>query len=1104
VRTLIVASSTFAILLVCFAMYQYSQRDPRTAANVRSPRLPSTPTQPAPPVAGHDTAGVPIGQGVIGAGQNIKISIYPREGTRAQMELSVRDWVPKDGSDHEFLLTNPEVRMRTKDGNAVRVTAREGVMEARRKGASSLDPNRGQLTGDVLIEFDRRGDKDKALLPEEVRDRPEPSDLVIVKTDKLEFDVQYARLSVPGRIQVWARDAELDAEDLEVRFNEAEGRVESLRIARGGRLQLSDSQRAYAFSVPGAGNAPQRRSTLIAWLQATIQASLQPQPARADAPPTPAPPTEDHASGVPVFRTAEEKEGRISPPVRYFARFDGDVDGRHLLADAPHSRLRANSLEILRDFSESDQEKVRASSASPSGDSATDPAAASPPDERIALQWTGRLLVEALSPDDPRLQDFSRARVTARGNPATLLHPEGEARCLDLVYEPDAGLVQLGGTPQAPVVVQSQQGVMSGAAATLQRRGDELDIHIRGPGRLVDETNPDDPAPPSVEFGERMEAHGRFITRTTIGLTGTISSREHRVLDRAVFTGRVRILENETSIEADRLDVRFSQDDGPRSGTGIERLVGRGSVAMVQGDDRITCSEIDVAFSTDNAGRSQPSVATAQGGVLAQQGERTLSASDSLLIDFGSSASPAGPQESESGGRQRAAVRRLRAYGDVSIHDPVQTLDVTAHELDCAVVNRREIEQAAILGTDQTPATARLEALTVTGRRIDLDVPSQSAEVPGAGRLTFLSKKDLDGRPLGQPLPVAVTWSDSMKFRGRENRAVFAGGVHAVSEATTTFDCDRLLIEFQNATAATKSTKPQTNWGILQPFADQAFGKTEESGVRLAGGAFAKEPVYLLADGNAVAETTENDEGSGVLASRARISGARLAVNLRGEDAKMLIESPGNLQLEDFRPPAGPSVSSRGSDLFGVDRETGPSKTLIEWRDRMWYDFNFAQARFEGQVQLKHFSGAELERLFEMSSSFALPPGRSTFLRSDVLTVDFTDRDARTKLGVAPPLSTADLSGRRRGRLSADHLRQFHAAGSVTLQDQVEGLSVTADSIVFEKPRQLLAIAGNRERKATIITQKKGKLPNQISTERLYYNLAIGKLELMQTTVKGQ
>ncbi len=1012
------------------------------------------------------------------------------------MELSVRDWVPKDGSDHEFLLSNPEIRMRTKDGNAVRITALQGMLEARRKSAGSLDPQRGQLTGEVLVEFDRRSDKDKAALPEQLRERPGDSDVVRVEADQLEFDLQYARLTVPGRIRVHARDVALQAEDLEVRFNEAEGRVESLRIARGGRLELHDPKDSFATTAPGFESAEDHRATLIDWLQATIQArmaSVTP-PTGVAAPASGADADAKADADVPVFQTKAEREKRGSPPVRYWARFDGDVDARHFVAEATRSRLQADALEILRDFSDSDKAKVR--SAGPGdgasgGDSTTPPAV----NERIVLEWSGRLAVEALASDDPRLEETIRSRVTAIGAPAKLQHSQGQADCSELIYEPDDARVRLRGSDDAPVVVRSDQGTMSGAAASLERRGDALAIEILGPGELVASVEGPQGAPPTglapstIAFEERLSARGRFVTRTTVDFTGTVSSREHRVLESALFAGRVKIVDDQTELEADTLDVTFAgRAAGGRSL--IERVVGSGDVVMRQDEDQITCRVIDVTFAEDATGRSVPTSANATGNVLARQGERILSARDSLIVDF----EAATAQENAS--RTRSVVRRLRALGDATVHDPVQALDVSSAELDCTVINGREIESALVIGADDRPATARLDVLTVTGARILLHVPDQWAEVPGAGRLTFLSKKDLNGEKLSQPLPVAVTWSQSMRFRGRENRAVVNGDVHAASESTT-FDCDQLLIEFQDVAAKEPARDGRIAWGILQPFMERAMGKPDGSGMRLAGEGFAKEPVYILADGHAVAEMAEMNEESAALSSRSRISGPRLSVNLRSDESKMLVEGAGNLQLEDFRPPpSGLSAGreQRGSDLFGVDKETGPSKTLIEWRQRMWYDFIVAQARFEGDVQLKHFSGAELEKLFEMSTASTLPPGRSTFLRCDALSVDFTDRDARAK----------DVTGRRRGRLSADHLRQFHAAGSVLLQDHVEGLRVTADAVVFERPRQILAINGTKYRKATIVTQKPGKLPNQVATERLFYNLATGKVEMSQTTVKGQ
>ena len=1106
VRTFVVASATLAILLVVFSMYQYSQLGPDAPA-VRAPRLPPPPREPS--VAERSTTpvggpGVPLGQGVIGPGQNVTVSIYPREGTRARFELAVSDWIPKDGSDHEFILTGPQVRMRTKDGNDVRVTAREGVLDAQRKAGGGLDPKRGQLTGDVVIEYDRRSDKDKASLPEALRNQVDPSELVRVEMERLEFDLEYAKLVVPGPIHVAARDVELHGEDLEIRFNEAEGRVESLRIARGGRLDLFERGAQLGVNVPGIDRRGEKRTSLTDWLRTTIQSRLDRQ--AQSAPAAPAPTSTAGASGVPVFRADAEKEDTPGPPVRYFARFEGEVDAKQFAGDATRSRLQADVLEILREFSDQDKDRVRSPAAPTQGTLGEPPV--TPTGDRIVLEWTGKLVADALSRGDERWTEDVRSQVTALGTPARLSHPEGDATCSKLIYEPDGSEVQLFGSEAVPVVVRSSdQGAMTGQFASLRRGGDALDIRVTGPGRLTGALDsrasatrvPSSPSIPKtesfIEFGKELTAQGRFVTKTTVDFTGSVSTRERRVLDRASFSGRVAMEEGETRIEADSIDLGFAAQPGGRSDRqAVERMIGRGDVVMIQGADRTTCREIDVALATDADGRSQPRAATATGDVAAVQGERTLHARDKLVVDFDRVEDE--PKRNEAA-RSRTGVKRLQAFGAVTVFDPAQKLDLSAGQLDCSVVKGREIEKALVTGAADRPATVRLDTLTVTGHQITLDVPNQWAEVPGEGRLTFLSRKDLDGRKVSNPIPIVVTWADSMKYRGRENRADFNGRVHATSETTTTFDCDQLLVEFDQTPQSVAEAKRVNEWGILQPFVDAAMRTEKPRDVRFAGGAYAKEPAYILADGHAVAEMSETDPKTGELSSRSRIAGPRLSVNLRSEVSKMLIEGPGTLQLEDFRPdsPSRDSTPRTGSDLFALDKDTGPSKTLIEWRERMWYDFSIAQTRFEGRVQLKHFSGAALSRLFEGSGDGAnQSPGRSTFLTSDVLTVDFLDRDSRAK----------DASGKRMGRLSSDRLRQFQASGSVVLQDQVEGLSVTADSVIYERPRQILAISGSRQRKAQIITQKPGRLPNQVATERLFYNLATGKLELVQTTVKGQ
>lgn len=1087
VRTLIVGASTLAILLVVFSMYQFSQMSPEESK--RPPRLPPTPTEPSVPSSATTNGaqpGVPIEQGMIGPGQKATITIYPKQGTHAQMELSVREWIPRAGSDHEFLLTDPEIRLRTKDGNNVRVTAREGVLDAQRKSGGGLDPRRGELSGEVVIEFDRRSDKDKALLPPGRRDEIDPAELVRVEADRIEFDLEYAKLVVPGRIHVTARDVELHADDLELRFNESQGRVESLRVARGGRLELADLGGQLAVKVPATEGGAAKKTTLVDWIRASIESQVAAS-AVSTKPAPPSRPTIQNDENLPVFRSTE-KVKEPTAEVRYFAKFDGDVDAKHVVNGATQSRLLADSLEVLREFSDLDKQKAKTDPESSKGGVAP-PADAPVPTDRITLEWSGRLQINALGDDDPRSADPTRSRLSAIGTPARLAHPEGEVGCRRLDYEPDNNLIRLEGVVDEPVSVRSaNQGSMTGQAASLRRDGDALRIEVTGPGTLGEAAATAGATARVIEFAERLDASGRFVTRTTIDFMGTISSRQVRLLDRAAFSGRVRVREGDTSLEADSLNTTFAEASGRSDRPALSRVEGHGNVVMTEGDDHIRCDAIEVEFAVGPEGASRPKSAVAKGSVLTTQGERTLRATDSLSVEF--EATPS----TDVTAREKVALRRFTALGDVTVQDPVQGLDVTARQLDCTITDGREIEKAVLLGDTDRPASAKMDALTVTGARINLDVANQWAEVPGAGRISFLSKKDLDGEKLTQPLPIVIDWTEQMKFHGRENRAVFMGRVHATGESTTTFDCDHLLIEFVDLTPT--DTGPRSDpWNLLEPLVDQLKPKRDDAKSPLARTRFSKEPVYLLAEGNAVAESSDLEPDSGAILSRSRISGPRLSVNLRPESSRMLIEGAGNLQLEDFRPTvAKTQAAPKPSDLFQVGDNSGASKTLIEWRDRMWYDFSIAQTRFEGKVRLKHLSGAELERLFEMTSTSPLPAGRATFLNCDVLTVDFVSREGRV----------ADTRGRRTARLSGDGLRQFAASGNVSLQDQVEGITIAADNIVYERPRQLLAISGSKQRKAQITVRKPGKMPNQVATERLFYNLATGQLELIETTIKGQ
>ena len=718
------------------------------------------------------------------------------------------------------------------------------------------------------------------------------------------------------------------------------------------------------------------------------------------------------------------------------------------------------------------------------------------PQSRIILEWSNLLSIDPCLEDDVRCA-ASASSIVAYGSPAIVETVDGYASCRRMAYDPQDRAVDLRGSVEAPVVIVLEgQGTITGVAVHTEEIDDRLLFHVTGPGLLEPATafapsedgrSAPSPTSPTVSFTGELDVFARYVTRTAIDLSTGISRRRERVIERAVFTGGVQMRDGHTGLDADRLELGFRRRGlGAKSTQNVETASARGHVVLTDGMDRVTCREIDVEMRPGPGNQLLVRSAIARGDVVATQGSRVVKARDKLIVDFKTSP-----------GRTATRVHRLRAFGEVSVRDPVQQLEIDAQELDCTIENGKEIDKALILGDKDRPALLVFETLSVSGQKISFDAPQERADVPGAGRLSFMTERGLDGRRVSPPIPVVVTWSDSMSYRGLENRAIFSGNVHATSQDTITYDSDELVVEFDDASEYVAPLPPVSDFPKFQAFVDRILNQPPPVQVVTRKKRFGKEPTRILATGHVVAMMAEVDPQTGRITSRSRIAGPKLWVNLRLEVSKMQIEGAGTLLIEDLRParvgdPATPPTVS----LFGAAEDTGPSKTLIEWKDLMWYDFARNQTRFNGDVSLKHFSGSELTRMRR-----GLPPasagsahGRATFLTSDALTVDFQTDKTRARRG----------HGRRVGGLSASRLKQFQAFGSVVLQDEVEGLSVTADRIVFWNDRDLLGIYGNSEVKAHIVMRTPGELPTQVSVERLFYNLRTGDSEVSQLFLRSR
>ncbi|MCH7994579.1 MAG: hypothetical protein IIB57_09055, partial [Planctomycetes bacterium] len=550
VRTLVVASATLAILFVCYSMYQYSQIDQESTV-AHQPRVPvttsrsiagqTTPADASPSAAGK---GVSIGAASIGQGRKIKISVFAREGTRARLEIAVRDYTPIEESPNEFFLSEPEIRLRTKDGRTIRVTSNEGVLDAQRRGAGGLDPRRGRLRGNVVIEMDRLTESEWAALTPVDRARIEKdrSNVMTVRVEEIEFDLEYGMIRVlQGPIRVDANDFEFEAEDLEIRFDEEKGRVEYLRIDQGGSFVFRELNDQLRLTIPSTDVQPAQRTSIVNWMRAAIQTALKARAPNAvsEEPADGGDDAKSPADRMPVFQPDSDDDEKTKPPIRYFARFEGDVDVRQHIDGVLQARMRSDILEILRVLTQED--RARAGNR-PAGDqTAAQESQADGPREKVELSWTGKLVIEAVTPTHDRWTEDEVSRVTAIGDPVQIESPQWRVRCNELAFDPKRSHVWLTGSAEKPVVVRSPtQGVMTGTAVFTRRTDDDFYMRVTGPGTLHRLDNAGDdpesktsatdgPTQSVVHFAEQMEIKGRFVTKTTLDFGGRISTREYRL-----------------------------------------------------------------------------------------------------------------------------------------------------------------------------------------------------------------------------------------------------------------------------------------------------------------------------------------------------------------------------------------------------------------------------------------------------------------------------------------------------------------------------------------------------------------------------------------------
>ena len=1168
---LVASAATLSILIVCFSIYQYFQPTPVSDPDPNDEHRRAVLDPPS--VTGDGKVSVISTRiGEIGPAKRIRQTIYGQKGKQAIAELTADSLVPveREGDNARVVeVVKPEIRLRTDAGNLVRVTADMGIIELKKDAPVRLDLQSGRLMGNVVIEIDRLTDAARAALPEETRDTPEASSIVRVECAEIEFDREFGTIRIPGPFHLTAVDVDWRGPNLELQYDEILNRIEYLRSVGESTLELRGGAGGLGLALPASAAGASRHATIVEALMGSLRRKLPlfgKRRSKTGGPPNTAPGTSQtdvpewvDARGRPVGASQPEEDVSGTPPM-YVGRFEGDVDTVHRIDTEIMSRLQCDILEIVRDFTSFAPTTAGGDRQSAStGNQATAPTV----DERIVLTWSGRLAVSALPPDDERSLIAGKSRVTAIGDPLRVAHPDGVATAATLTFEPNDDRFQLEGSASRDVEVRwANLGWLTGRSVRSTGDGDQWHLRILGPGKLkrnaaaTDEETISMMPAGAIEFAQTLDVFGRIVTERTLALSqfsdpkqsskpvvgslealvraaagARIATRKRRVIDRATFVGDVRMRQNQMGIDADTLTLFFTDaasavSTEPR----VDRVEAEGHVVIRRGDERLTCRELLGRFTVDAAGRLVPTSLTALGDVGTEQGERTVNATEKLILEFTTVSRPPPPFDMIAA-RQRAVdagkdpskvdwnayrlayeskphietlLTRFRAFGDVRVIDPADNVEILAERLDCSLGEGQRIEKAEVTGLDSEHlASVRLDTLSVMGERILLDVAKDWARVPGAGLMTFRSQKDLDGRRLSEPVPIRVLWRDGMEYRGGENRAIFSGKVHATSKSNTRIDCEQLVVEFDDVAVDTgPPAEPGQDWWIFEDLFEGLADPDRKTREKRFGTNFAKEPATIHASGGPAGEAVvhvENRDAAGRIETRMRVSGPIFTVNLRKAVSIMLIEGAGTLLLEDLRAPeeTDPIAQAGNAGFLTAGTPSRPSTTLITWQQSMTYDFAIDRTWFRGDVELKHKAGAALERIGLVAAGTGGTSERSTFLSCGELTVAFKSGE-RGEIG-------GRGANNRMGRLSADRLDFFEASGNVKLQDSGQGFWMSADLLNYMKDRNTLSVYGTTKRHAVINMQRKGQPPTSFSAARFIYNTKSGQIEeWLEPSVTGR
>lgn len=1127
-RRLIIATGTLGLILIGFGIYRSHNLAPERVL----PPIPElTLTPMSAPASQREIPGIKNLQ--IAPGKEATFEFFDPKG-QLQYMMKAAEW--KAESQNELSLNKPELWKFMRNGQILRITADSGQISIEQSGKSNIKPKRGWLRNNVRIAIDMTTRQWRQQHPGRDAIEQHPDRVVFIEMDSLYFDDDLSLIRTDEAIRVRAARFDITSTGLKLIYSRPMDRLEQLTLAKDGKIILRGDL--------DFGDTPARTG------------STPPRAASAHKALASAPATEAAASGpasAPSSRPAPAKfqdiykavfEGPINIQQYREDKLVATLDSDKLLelvfdmaqeeraageprdktlpamgpAEQPVEQTAgrteltwAGSLEITpieRNLIEHPKRTTRIRAA---GDKVV-----------LADKEEGNLITCQQLDYDAVSQS---GRITAQAPALARLTDSrgGTLEGQDIHFDRTGLIMDIEGpgraTEPAATTAAAAAGGSGDGPTTIQWSTQLTVRFLRTSMPMPRSIIPLD-LPKSAAMA-RLNTQTIFEMRKPVRRADPLAGNPLRGLmaESAVIAGDALVQRGRETIRAEKLAIAFFPADAKGKTFGpIQSAIGEGAVQLAAREQKIEADSLDMHFMPTGAGRSTPNRAIAQGHAVASQGKSRIAADflDAMLAEV-----PAEPSHADQGDdaiKTKPAVVSLTASGNVRITDPEQNLDLVGNTLTAAIPDGRQVRDVVIKGTPAAPASIAMKDYKLVGPSIQADLQSQNITVPSAGSLEMLVQQGPEGTPLDKPRPLVISWSDRMRMWGTQNQALFEGNVQALMASNdqggedTAVTADRMTVYFRAIGQADEPAEPpaasqpspilkildrtRAEIAEVMPAAAEWLPQTRSgSRAKRPGsdfGAVRREPVKILAEGNAKAVSSRYDATGKFLTSRLLVKGATFVADLGRE--QMEVPGKGELLIENYAIAKAAARLADGQNpatlpaLKGIS-EDNLSQTGFTWTSGMTFSLTEQLAVFDGTVNMVHCSGSKVALGAQLAQALGakpallqVMPGRLAKLNCDNLVVQFRPApDKQPKHGeVADPW------------LRRAQLENMIATGSVYLNEEFSNGGsnfLVAGRVQYSGQRDTFVIQGSPNAMAKLVRQKDGQsVPESTSMVAFWWN----------------